>query len=96
MAAQDQGLQFYHMNLFYITYLIYPPSPGLHETLGKNTAWYHYTYIPLIRRVRGPHGKLWTKFFLPFMAQAQNVQAMKIRKEKTRIHNLPDSPSKQG
>ena len=28
-------------------------------------------------------------FFLPFMAQAQSARAMKTRKEKTRIHNLP-------
>ena len=33
-------------------------------------------------------------FFLPFMAQAQSVQAMKKRKEKTRIHNLHDGPTK--
>ena len=28
-------------------------------------------------------------FFLPFMAQARSVRAMKTRKEKTMIHNLP-------
>ena len=28
-------------------------------------------------------------FFLPFMAQARSARAMKTRKEKTRIHNLP-------
>ena len=35
-------------------------------------------------------------FFLPFMAQAQSARAMKTRKEKTRIHNLPYGPSKRG
>ena len=40
-------------------------------------------YIPFISRVRGPYGKLWTKFFpLPFMAQARSAWAMKTRKEK--------------
>ena len=28
-------------------------------------------------------------FFLPFMAQTQSVRAMKTRKEKVRIRNLP-------
>ena len=31
-------------------------------------------------------------FFLPFMAQARSARAMKTRKEKTRIHNLPYGP----
>ena len=35
-------------------------------------------------------------FFLPFMAQVQSARAMKTRKEKTRIHNLPNGPSKRG
>ena len=35
-------------------------------------------------------------FFLPFMAQVRSVQAMKTRKGKTRIHNLPYGPSKRG
>ena len=35
-------------------------------------------------------------FFLPLMAQARSVQAMKTRKEKMRIHNLPYGPSKRG
>ena len=35
-------------------------------------------------------------FFLPFMAQARSAWAMKTRKEKTRIHNLPYGPSKRG
>ena len=35
-------------------------------------------------------------FFLPFMAQALRAWAMKTRKEKTRIHNLPYGPSKRG
>ena len=26
----------------------------------------HVTYIPLISRVRGPYGKLWTEFFSSF------------------------------
>ena len=43
--------------------------------------------IPLTSRLRGPYGKLRTKFFfLP--AQARSALAMKIR-EKTGIHNLP-------
>ena len=30
-------------------------------------------YIPLISRVRGPYGKLWTEFFfLSFIAQARS------------------------
>ena len=33
-------------------------------------------------------------FFLHFMAQAQSARAMKTRKEKTRIHNLPYGLSK--
>ena len=33
-------------------------------------------------------------FFLPFMAQARSARAMKTRKEKTKIHNLPYGPSK--
>ena len=37
-----------------------------------------------------------TSFFLPFMAQAQSTRAMKTRKEKTRIHNLPYGPSRRG
>ena len=36
------------------------------------------------------------RIFLPFMAQAHSARAMKTRKEKTRIHNLPYEPSKQG
>ena len=35
-------------------------------------------------------------FSLPFMAQARSGRAMKTRKEKTRIHNLPHGPSKRG
>ena len=35
-------------------------------------------------------------FFLPFMAQARSARAMKTRKEKTRIHNLPYGLSKRG
>ena len=35
-------------------------------------------------------------FFLPFMAQARSARAMKTKKEKTRIHNLPYGPSKRG
>ena len=35
-------------------------------------------------------------FFLPFMAQARSVRAMKTRKEETRIHNLPYGLSKRG
>ena len=35
-------------------------------------------------------------FFIPFMAQARSARAMKTRKEKTRIHNLPYGPSKRG
>ena len=31
-------------------------------------------------------------FFLPFMAQVRSARAMKTRKEKTRIHNLPYGP----
>ena len=52
--------------------------------------------IPLISRARGPYGKLWTEVFPSFMAQAQSARAMQTRKEKTRIHNLPYGPSKQG
>ena len=35
-------------------------------------------------------------FFLPLMAQARSAWAMKTRKEKTRIYNLPYGPSKRG
>ena len=35
-------------------------------------------------------------FFLHFMAQARSARAMKTRKEKTRIHNLPYGLSKRG
>ena len=35
-------------------------------------------------------------FFLPFMAKARSARAMKTRKEKTRIHNLPCGLSKRG
>ena len=35
-------------------------------------------------------------FFLPFIAQARSVRAMKTGKEKTRIHNLSYGPSKRG
>ena len=35
-------------------------------------------------------------FFLPFMAQARGARAMKTRKKKTRIHDLPYGPSKRG
>ena len=35
-------------------------------------------------------------FSLPFMAQARSAWAMKTRKEKTRIHNLPYGLSKRG
>ena len=34
--------------------------------------------------------------FLPFMAQARSARAMKTRKERTKIHNLPYGPSKRG
>ena len=34
--------------------------------------------------------------FLPFMAQARSARGIKSRKGKTRIHNLPYGPSKQG
>ena len=52
--------------------------------------------IPLISRVRGPYGDLWTEFSLPFMAQARSTRAMKTRKEKTRIHNLLYGTGKRG
>ena len=35
-------------------------------------------------------------FFLHFMAQARSAWAMKTRKEKARIHNLPYGLSKRG
>ena len=35
-------------------------------------------------------------FLLPFMAQVQSMQAMKTRKDKMRIHNLPYGTSKRG
>ena len=35
-------------------------------------------------------------FYLPFMAQARSAWAMKTKKEKTRMHNLPYGPSKRG
>ena len=35
-------------------------------------------------------------FFLPFMAQAQSMWAMKTRNEKTRIHDLLYGLSKRG
>ena len=35
-------------------------------------------------------------FFLPFMAQVRSARAMKTRKERTRICNLPYGPSKRG
>ena len=28
--------------------------------------WYKYRFIPLISRVLGPYGKLWTEFFPSF------------------------------
>ena len=34
-------------------------------------------------------------FFLPFMAQVRSMQAMKTRKDKMRIHNLPYESSKR-
>ena len=33
-------------------------------------------------------------FSLPFMAQARSARAMKTRKEKTKIHNLPYEANK--
>ena len=36
-------------------------------------------FFSITGRVRDPYGKLWTEFFLPFMAQAR--RAMKTRKE---------------
>ena len=42
-------------------------------------------YIPLISRVGGPYGKLWTEFCLPFMVQDRSARAMKIRKENSVI-----------
>ena len=35
-------------------------------------------------------------FFLPFMAQVRSMQAMKTRKDKMRIYNLPYGSSKRG
>ena len=34
-------------------------------------------------------------FFFPFKAQARSARAMKTRKEKTRIHDLPYGPTKR-
>ena len=50
-------------------------------------------YIPLISLVCSVRTASYgPSFCLPFMAQARSAQAMKTRKEKTRIHNLPYGP----
>ena len=56
--------------------------------------YYIILNIPLISQVRGPYGKLWIKFFPSFYSPS--TRAIKTRKEKTRIHNLPYGPRKRG
>ena len=54
------------------------------------------TYLLLASFARSVRQVMNRVFFLPFMAQARSARAMKTRKEKTRIHNLPYGPSKRG
>ena len=62
-------------------------------TIQYNT---NNTYYLLLAESEVHTASYGPSFFLPFMAQAWSAQAMKTRKEKTRIHNLPYGPSKQG
>ena len=55
----------------------------------------HCTYL-LLAECEVRTASYGPSFFLPFMAQARSARAMKTRKEKTRIHNLPYGLSKRG
>ena len=41
-----------------------------------------YKYIPLISRVRGPYGKLWTEFFPSFYGPSAKRLGHKNKEEK--------------
>ena len=50
---------------------------------GNGKSQMHIRYTPLISRVQGPYGKLWTEFFfLLFMAQARSTRAIKSKEGK--------------
>ena len=68
-------------------------TPG---TLLENSYWKPWCTYLLLAECEVLTASYGPSFFLPFMAQARSVQAMKTRKEKTRIHNLPYGPSKRG
>ena len=55
----------------------------------------HLQYIPLISRVRGPYGKLWTEFFPFFYGPSAKRAGHENKEGKNEDHNLPDEPSKQ-
>ena len=61
----------------------------------KTTKIYKYTNI-LLAECEVRAASYGPSFFLSFMAQARSARAMKTRKEKTRIHNLPYGLSKRG
>ena len=69
-----------------------------YNTIQYNTIQYntiqHNTYL-LLAKYEVRTASYGPSFFLPLMAQTRRVRAMKTRKEKTRIHNLPYGPSKR-
>ena len=66
-----------------------------HIIICSNNNIYNNTYL-LLAECEVRTASCGPSFFLPFMAQARSARAMKTRKEKTRIHNLPYGSSKRG
>ena len=49
-------------------------------------------YTPLISRVRGPYGKLWTEFFPSFYGPSAKRAGHENKEGKNSVHNLPYGP----
>ena len=61
------------------------------NTIQNENNTIHTSYYASARFRTASYGP---SFSLPFMAQARSTRAMKTRKEKTKIHDLPYGPSK--
>ena len=80
--------------LTFLAIIIFSHSKTL-GTSGLEAVQWSNTYL-LLAECEVHTASYGLSFFLPFMAQARSARAMKTRKEKTRIHNLPYRPSKRG
>ena len=95
----------FSIHVFHLLYLkvhcsIYVRTLGRAEyserVIYLNDVYYYYCKYLLLAECEVRTASYGPSFFLPFMAQARSARAMKTRKEKTRIHNLPYGLSKRG